>query len=487
MAGICSIGGYVPRHRLPRKAIFQAMGWMSPGNVAAARGEKAVANFDEDSLTMAVAAGADALGRHGGHPGAEGLFLASTTLPYRERLNAGIAAAALGLEEGIRAADFTGGLRAGTAALLSALECVQAGAAASVLVCASDSRQARPASAQELVFGDAAAAVLVGGGDDAIAEFLGSHSLTCDFGDHYRGAQSAFDRQWEDRWIRDAGYQQLIPQAIDGLLRKYGRGISEYTRVVFPCPYPPVRKKILRALGVPAEAEQEDLHAQVGDAGTAHPVLMLALALERARPGDRILLVSFGSGCDALDFRVTDSVARPARTGGVSACLARRQELDSYTKYLVWRNILPAELGLRSEEDLWTRWSLLWRKRREVLGLWGTRCTECGTPQYPAQRVCVNPACSAVDRMEPYRFAERTGRVASYTGDMLAASPNPPAVYGQVVFDGGGKYLFDFTDCTLEEMAVDRPVRMSFRRKYYDARRDISGYFWKAVPQEEGR
>jgi len=57
-------------------------------------------------------------------------------------------------------------------------------------------------------------------------------------------------------------------------------------------------------------------------------------------------------------------------------------------------------------------------------------------------------------------------------------------VYGQIVFEGGGKYMFDFTDCELENLAVEMPVRMSFRRKYFDEKRDISGYFWKAVPEE---
>jgi len=485
MTGLCSFGGYVPRYRLPRKTIFQAMGWLNPGHAAGRGGEKAVANFDEDSLTLAVAAGRDALA--GRDPqGVDGIFLASTTLPYRERLNAGIAVAALGMDERIRAADFTGGLRAGTAALLSALEAVQAGGAGTLLVCTADCRQALPASPQELVFGDAAAALLVGQGD-VIAEYLGSYSVTHDFGDHYRGATSVFDRQWEDRWIRDAGYQPFIPEVIDGLLRKLGLRISDFSRIVYPCPAAPVRKKINRALDIPPEAEQGNLQEEMGEAGTAHPLVLLVRALEEARPGDRILVVSFGSGCDALGFRVTEAVTRLApRRRGISGCLNRRTELDSYTKYLVWRNILAADTGLRSEEDLWTRWSLLWRKRKEVLGLWGTRCLACGTPQYPAQRICVNPECSAVDRMEPYRFSDRTGRIASYTGDRLAASHNPPAVYGQVVFDGGGKYMFDFTDCGLEELAVGLPVHMSFRRKYFDPKRDISGYFWKAVPVKGG-
>jgi len=87
--------------------------------------------------------------------------------------------------------------------------------------------------------------------------------------------------------------------------------------------------------------------------------------------------------------------------------------------------------------------------------------------------------------MEEYTFADKAGNIFNYTGDMLAASLNPPAMHGQVDFDGGGRYWFDFTDCTLDELNVGMPVEMSFRKKYYDDRRDIHGYFWKAVPIKE--
>jgi uncharacterized OB-fold protein len=87
--------------------------------------------------------------------------------------------------------------------------------------------------------------------------------------------------------------------------------------------------------------------------------------------------------------------------------------------------------------------------------------------------------------MEPIRFADKAGEIATYTGDNLAASYNPPAIYGAVKFEGGGKFYFDFTDCNLDQLKTGMAVRMSFRRKYYDKNRDISGYFWKAVPVKE--
>jgi hydroxymethylglutaryl-CoA synthase len=485
MAGICAYGGYVPRYRLNRGLIYSAMGWMNPANVANAGGEKAVANFDEDSITMAVAAGIDAL-KGTNRSKVEGVYYASTTMPYKERLNAGIITAALGLNDQIRAADFSGGIKAGTTALISALESVAANGIDNLMVMASDCRLGKPASPQELIFGDAAAALLVGN-HNVIAEYKGSFSTTYDFVDHYRGSFAKYDRAWEDRWIRDAGFAVLLPETVKGLLDKTGMQISDFDKVVYPCHYGAARRQLNKMIGIEPDKDQGNLQGEIGETGTPHALLMLVNALEDARPGDKILVISFGSGCDALCFEVTDQINDLSKRNGVTGSLAKRSNLDNYTKYLVWRDMLPGDVGLRSEEDLWTRWSQLWRKRKEVLGLWGTKCKACGTVQYPKQQICANPDCGVVGEMDEYRFSDKVGRIFSFTGDNLAASVNPPAIYGQITFEEGGKYMFDFTDCDLNSLNTGMPVEMSFRRKYYDKLRDISGYFWKVVPiNEEG-
>ncbi|MEJ5187190.1 MAG: hypothetical protein WHT46_08940, partial [Candidatus Geothermincolales bacterium] len=115
MVGIVSFGGYVPRYRLNRFLIFGMMGWLNPVIITNARGEKAVANFDEDPVTMAVAAGMDCL-RGMDRKGVDAVYLATTTAPYRERQCANIVAGALGVREDIRTADFAGSLKAGTTA-----------------------------------------------------------------------------------------------------------------------------------------------------------------------------------------------------------------------------------------------------------------------------------------------------------------------------------------------------------------------------------
>lgn len=479
MVGIGSFGGYVPRYRLNRMIIFGSMGWLNPVIITNARGEKAVANFDEDSITMAVAAGMDCL-RGVDRQGIDAVYFATTTAPYRERQNANIVAGALGARDEIRSADFTGSLKSGTSALLSALEFVDCNGGKAV-VCAADCRLGKMASTQEMVFGDAGAAVMVSD-SEVIAEYKGSFSVSHDFVDHLRGANTKYDRMWEERWIRDVGYQQFIPQAVQGLCAKYGMSPADFDRIIYPCYYGGARKNINKALQVEQEKVQDDMLATVGDSGSAHPLLMLAAALETAKPGEKILLVSYGSGCDALWFEVTENITKMQDGRGVSRWLARRADLDNYQKYLVWRGMAPAETGIRGETDKETRWSLVWREHKAILGLWGSKCRKCGTQQYPPQRICINPDCQALDEMDPVYLADKGGTVFTYTGDMLAASVNPPAIYGNVNFNGGGRTLMDFTDCTVEDLSVGMPVEFSFRIKFYDPKRDITNYFWKAVP-----
>jgi hydroxymethylglutaryl-CoA synthase len=483
MIGICSYAGYIPRYRLNRMTIFSAMGWLNPAIIMNAAGDKSVANYDEDSITMAVAAGAKCL--HGfDHSEIDALYFATTSAPFKERQNANLIAGALNCGEEIRTADFGGSTKSGTAALLAALEFVSAGSGRKAITCAADHRLGRVGSVQEMVFADGGSAVIVGS-ENVIAEFKGSYSLSCDFVDHLRGANSRYDRQWEERWIRDMGYEKFIPQTVENICKKYGLDISDVSKIIYPCYYGGARKAINRKLGFQPAQIQDELMMDVGDTGSSHPLLMLSKALEDAVPGDKLMVISYGYGCDALYFEVTDKINHYKDRLRVTDSIKKQIELDSFYKYLTWRDMLPVEVGLRGEEERLTRWSLVWRNRKAIVSLQGTRCLECSTQQYPPQRVCVNPDCGAVDRMEPVSLADKGGKIVSFTSDMLAATTNPPAIYGNIDFNGGGRCLMDFTDCTLDELQVGKPVDFTFRIKYIDSKRDTTFYFWKAVPSEE--
>jgi len=223
--------------------------------------------------------------------------------------------------------------------------------------------------------------------------------------------------------------------------------------------------------------------SNVGDTGAALSLMMFVAALEEAKAGDKIMVLSYGNGSDALYFEVTDELEK-VKEGkkGIKGYLSEKEDLSVYGKYLVFRNIVPLEVGIRGEEIPPTAMTVLWQQGRAVSALVGSRCKVCGTPQYPRQRVCVNPDCGAVDQMEDYRFSDKTGTVNSYTGDNLAFCWDPPQIYGSVDFEGGGRIFLDFTDCDLDSLKVGMPVSMSFRRKYADPQRGHYGYFWKAVP-----
>ena len=479
MIGITSYGGYIPRLRLDRMAIYQGMGWFAPAIIAVAQGERSFCNWDEDSLTMAVAAAKDCL-KGQDKSKIDGVFLGSTTLPFSDRLNSGVLKTALNLSDNVNAADFTSCLRAGTTALIEALGAVKSGEKQQVLVAASDKRLTKPAYFYEMWFGDGAASLAVGQ-ENVIAEFLGSYTVTRDFVDHYRGSGKTYDYMWEERWVRDLGYSTIIPEAINGLFQKLNITMDDVDKLVFPCFFKAEHRKIAKLLGA-GEKLVDNMHEVCGETGAAHPLVMFVQTLQESEPGDRILLAGFGQGSDALYFKVTDAIKDLAERNGIVGSLARKKSTDNYFKFLKFRDLIEPEMGIRAEAPTQTAMTVLYRKRGLLTGLVGGKCRECGTPQIPSQRICVNPDCGAVDSQDPYEFADVPAKVKTFTADMLAVSVDPPHIYGMVQFEGGGRFLADFSDAELQDVKVGAPVEMHFRKRYVDKERGFHGYFWKAVP-----
>ncbi len=480
MIGITSYGAYIPRLRLNRSAIVQEMGWFAPAIMAVSQGERSMCNWDEDSVTMAVAASRDCLTGLDKH-NLDALYLASTTLPFADRQNAGIISAALNLKEEITTADYTASQKIATTALVSALESVQSKAKKNIMVTATDRRETKTAYFHEMWFGDGAASLMVGD-TDVIAEYKGSYSISCDFVDHYRGSQNPYDYVWEERWTRDDGYGRIIPKVVNGLFNKLGITMDDVDKLVYPCFFKGDHRKIAKKLGAAPEKLVDNMHEVLGETGAAHSFMMLISALEEAKPGDRILVAGFGQGANALYFEVTKNITKLAPRNGVSGCLANKKTTDNYLKWLKFRDLIKTEMGIRAEAPTQTATTVLWRKNKMILGLVGGKCRECGTPQFPRMDICVNPNCGAMHSQDDYEFADVPARVKTFTGDMLAVSVDPPAIYGMVQFEGGGRFMADFTDCELDDVKVGLPVQMAFKRKVADKDRGFVNYFWKAVP-----
>jgi hydroxymethylglutaryl-CoA synthase len=479
MVGITSYGGYIPWYRINRMTIYGAIGtWLNPASLLP--GEKAVSNWDEDSVSMAVNAAIDCL-TDVERDKVDGLYFATTTSPFMERQAASIIATALDLGPEIRTADIGGSISGAASAVLTAADTIKAGSAKNIMVCTGDCRIAKAGGPLEEQYGDGAAALLMGD-EGVIASLDGSYTLSYDIMDHFRVTGDKFNRQWEDRWIRDEGFGKFIGESLAGLMKKYGLSAKDFAKVCYPCLYPRAHGGIAKKLGFEAEQVQDSMFSAIGNTGAPYPLMVLIAALEDAKPGDKILVASYGNGSDALYLQVTDEIEKVRDRRGIKSHLASRRDLTSYEKYVTFRDILDIDTGGRGDEIGTTQISTLWRERRTVLGLCGSRCKRCGTPQYPEQEVCVNPKCGAVNEMESYRFSDKKGHLFTYTGDVLAFSPSPPAIYGTVDFEGGGRWMFDLNDCELESLEVGMPVEMSFRRKYHDVAHGIHGYYWKATP-----
>jgi hydroxymethylglutaryl-CoA synthase len=450
MAGIVSYGAYVPLRRLST----------SPQT------EKAVANWDEDSLTMAVAAATNCLGNTD-RKTIDGLYFASTTTPYAEKLTATTAGWALGLRPDILTADITDSLRAGTGAVKMAADSVKAGSAKNILVTASDLRLGGD-------FADGAAAFVIGD-KDVVATIEGGYSLSNELLDVWRASGVKNVRSWEGRFVFEEGYLKVLPQAIKNFMEKSGLNPQDITRAVLYGPDLRRHRQLVGALGLKPEQVQEPLFAKLGNTGTAFVPMLLVAALENAKPGDIILAASYGDGADVLLLKLTDKIKSIAGKLGMKRSLASKMPVSpaDYHTYREFAAADPERFGGAAA-------SVIARERDAIYALRGVKCLTCGTPQYPPQRVCTH--CQTRDNFEPCSFADKKGKVFTFTLKHGADIPAfaRPGVDIMVDFAGGGRALFGMTDMVADKVKVGMEVEMSFRR--LGAGGGMHNYFWRCMP-----
>ncbi len=463
MRGLISIAGHVPHHRLRRERIAEVVGG-SPG-----RGTRAVASYDEDATTMAVAAARRALVGVDVAPAT--LWFATATPPYLERTNATAVHAALRLDGAVPAMDVAGAARAGTGTVLAALRTSDP-----TLVVAADVRTGRPRSSDEAACGDAGVAVLVGSDTDGplLAEVLGTASATEEFVDRWRVPGDAYTRTWEERF----GETRYVPLATDAAKRACAAAGLDLDAV-----------DVVSVTGRPGRGPDregpgrraDDLGASVGATGTPHAMLTLAAILEDATPGTTVLQVSLADGADAIVWRATDAIAdwRPARP--VRDQVAGGDDGLAYADFLTWRGMLTPEPPRRPEPAR-TSSSAAARSTDWKFGFVGSRDRDSGAVHLPPARVSFRGG--QVDDMEPAPMADQQATVATFTIDRLAWSPSPPTVFAVLDLDGGGRFACEVTDCRPDELAIGDRVEMTFR--VLNEADGIRNYFWKATPVRAG-
>jgi 3-hydroxy-3-methylglutaryl CoA synthase len=481
VVGITGFGAYVPRRRLCRKTVAEGHAWLAPQLAANAKGERTIAGWDEDPVTMALEACRACVAPAARHR-VTALHFASTTPVYLDRLNAGLVAAALGLEESVFATDVTGSRRVGSSALLQAL----AGGArqGDTLVVAGEKRKARAASVDELRCGDGAAAISVGA-TNIVAHLLAHQTTTVDFVDRFRAPGESYDYHWEERWVRDEGYGGIALKALTDFLTRPEVKAVEIDKIIFPCPMKDLAADIVRRAGLPGERVLDNFSLQCGDLGAVNALFQLAAHLETSKPRENILVLDFGQGCEIFLLQTTAAIAdyRPQRR--FSEQLADGWTERNYLRYLTTRDLIDWDKGPKAEKDTRSSLSVLYRNRRAILGFVGARNCETGEVQFPPTRIARGDDNDSRDAFEPYGFADKVGTVLSWSADRMALTPDPPNYYGMITFPEGGRLMMDFADVLSDEIKPGRRMRMVFRIKEVDAPRDYTRYFWKATPDSE--
>ena len=454
MFGIVAYGTYIPYWRLDRARIGEALG------TPAGRGTRAVASYDEDATSMGVEAARVALAAApDGTPVNEVVFC-TTSPPYLDKTNATAVHAGLGLDSRVGAYDANGAVRSGSGV-------VRHSAPGSLLVF-SDVRTGLPGGGDEAQGGDAAAALLMGEGDDVIAEKIGFGSSTGEFLDRWRVPGDIASRQWEERF----GETVLVPHAeaavADGL-KSAGITLEDVDHFIVSG----LHARAARSF----KATTPDLTPVIGNPGVAYPPVQIAEALDRAEPGQVIARLIIGDGADISVWRVTDAIKRYRRATTVQQQIEAGRSDLAYANFLTWRGLLHREPPRRPDPEKPAA-PVSYRREDWKYGFTASRCTRCETRHLPPTRVCVK--CHAVDEMVPERLADVQATIATFTVDRLAFSLSPPVVAAVIDFDGGGRFRCELTDVDPAAVKIGDRVEMTFRRLF--TADGVHNYFWKARP-----
>ncbi len=475
--GITASAISIPRLRLQRTAIAQAHNWVNPGLAARAKGQRAFCSSDEDPITMAVSAGNDCLLQNDNDE-IQSLTFASTSAPFIDRQHATLIGEAVNLNDSVTTLDVSSSMRAGTSALLRQLQ--QDASNTQSLLIASDACIPKAGNPAEMIDGDGAAAVVTG--SNPIAAFIAAESISIDLVDHYRTPQQPHNYQYEERWVRDEGINQILPKVIKKLLDKAKVAADTIDHLVLPLSNTRTAGALAKKAGLDNAKLADNLINITGICGCAHPLVMLHQILLSAKPDQTILLIGFGQGADAILLKTT---AKLKQQQSKMQSISDGTTVESYTRYLSNKQLLDMDWGMRAERDNRTAMSVYYRKRRSINTFIGGRCEACETIQFPMAKLCVNPDCGAYETQQEYCLQNESAQVKSFTEDWLAHSTNPPLKYGNVQFDNGANVMMEFTDFEVGELAVGVQVTPRFRIKDIDQLRGFRRYFWKAAPAGE--
>jgi hydroxymethylglutaryl-CoA synthase len=339
-AGFTGYGAYVPQYRLPAKEVARI--W-TDGKAGLPIKEKAVAGLDEDVITMSIEAARNALARSDLDPTEiRAVWVGSESHPYAVKPTSTVVAEAIGATPHTQAADWEFACKAGTEAIQAAIGFVGSGMANYALAIGMDTAQGRPGDALEYTAGAGGAAFIIGPAEDALCVIEGSYSYATDTPDFWRRANETYPEHGE-RFTGEPAYFSHIQASTEVLMDAMETTASDYKFAVFHQPNTKFPVRVAKTLGFGQEQIEAGLLVpDIGNTYAGSAMVGLTAILDIAEPGDRILMVSYGSGAgsDAFSLRATDALpSRRAAAKDTQSYVKRRTEID-YATYARFRGKL---------------------------------------------------------------------------------------------------------------------------------------------------
>ena len=338
--GIVGYGAYVPRYRLPGREVARVWTGGLGGSPVM---EKAVAGIDEDVTTMSIEAARNALARARIDPRQiRAVWVGSESHPYAVKPTSTIVAESIGTSANIQAADWEFACKAGTEAVQASIGMVGSGMNAYTLSIGMDTAQGRPGDALEYTAASGGAAFIIGPADESVAVYQGSFSYVTDTPDFWRRSGQTYPSHG-DRFTGEPAYFNHVMSAAQKLMEMMGTTATDYSHAVFHQPNVKFPQRAGKMLGFSDEQIQTGLLAnEIGNVYSGSCMIGLTAILDTAQPGDRILMVSYGSGAgsDAFDIRVTERVTAAQKLAPTTRdYINRRTEID-YATYCRFRDKL---------------------------------------------------------------------------------------------------------------------------------------------------
>jgi hydroxymethylglutaryl-CoA synthase len=301
--GIVGYGAYVPRRRIRLPDIAKVWGADAESYE---RGlelhEKSVPARDEDTITMSVTAARRALARAGVDAATIGaVYVGSESHPYAVKPSGTVVAEALGATPAVHCADLEFACKAGSEGMFLASALVKAGEVVHALAVGADTSQGAPGDALEYSAA-AGAAAFIFGANDVVATLDCQCSFMTDTPDFWRREYMHYPRH-AGRFTGEPAYFKHTLGAARMLMEKSGTKPSDFAYAVFHQPNGKFPMRAGKALGFTKEQMNQGwLSPWLGNTYSGASPIGLTAILDVAKPGDRVLMVSYGSGSGSDGF-----------------------------------------------------------------------------------------------------------------------------------------------------------------------------------------